>query len=229
MGKTVAEVFGTEKNSALAAAEIFAMRIDMENRTVEAKIAPAKTVHKSEIYTLQSKICEKLGIQNVRLVPVYSPSLLGDDYFGDIAAEAARRGVPVNGFFNGCSAHFGDGKLEIELAHGGVDILLRERCDKVMQQIIREEFGVSVEVVFSGVTEVDPDSVKIEPPPLRTAAAAYPAPAPRIVSSISTESFDTADLPIDTSEMKTVMGKPIRERPMRLADVNMQSSRELNI
>ena len=144
MGKTVAEVFGTEKNSALAAAEIFAMRIDMENRTVEAKIAPAKTVHKSEIYTLQSKICEKLGIQNVRLVPVYSPSLLGDDYFGDIAAEAARRGVPVNGFFNGCSAHFGDGKLEIELAHGGVGILLRERCDKVMQQIIREEFGTEV-------------------------------------------------------------------------------------
>ena len=155
MGKTVAEVFGTEKNSALAAAEIFAMRIDMENRTVEAKIAPAKTIHKSEIYTLQSKICEKLGIQNVRLVPVYSPSLLGDDYFGDIAAEAARRGVPVNGFFNGCSAHFGDGKLEIELAHGGMDILLRERCDKVMQQIIREEFGTEVKVVFSGVTEVD--------------------------------------------------------------------------
>ena len=91
MGKTVAEVFGTEKNSALAAVEIFAMRIDMENRTVEAKIAPAKTVHKSEIYTLQSKICEKLGIQNVRLVPVYSPSLLGDDYFGDIAAEAVQR------------------------------------------------------------------------------------------------------------------------------------------
>ena len=132
--------------------------------------------------------------------------------------------MPVNGFFNGCSAHFGDGKLEIELAHGGVDILLRERCDKVMQQIIREEFGTEVKVVFSGVTEVDPDSVKIEPP-LRTAAAAYPAPAPRIVSSISTESFDTGDLPIDTSEMKTVMGKPIRERPMRLADVNMQSSR----
>ena len=251
MGKTVAEVFGTEKNSALAAAEIFAMRIDMENRTVEAKIAPAKTIHKSEIYTLQSKICEKLGIQNVRLVPVYSPSLLGDDYFGDIAAEAARRGVPVNGFFNGCSAHFGDGKLEIELAHGGVDILLRERCDKVMQQIIREEFGTEVKVVFSGVTEVDMEIIKAQAPPPITrsysppeqhyasSAVAYApppmnyAPSPNYTPSAAgydaakgvPAGLDLTGLPLDASEMKTLLGKPIKQRPMRLCDVGAQSGR----
>ena len=49
MGKTVAEVFDIEKNSVLAAAEISAMRIDMENRCVEAKINPGKTVHKRNI------------------------------------------------------------------------------------------------------------------------------------------------------------------------------------
>ena len=255
MGKTVAEVFGTEKNSALAAAEIFAMRIDMENRTVEAKIAPAKTVHKSEIYTLQSKICEKLGIQNVRLVPVYSPSLLGDDYFGDIAAEAARRGVPVNGFFNGCSAHFGDGKLEIELAHGGMDILLRERCDKVMQQIIREEFGTEVKVVFSGVTEVDMEIIKAQAPPPITRSYSPPephyaspavayapppmnyAPSPSYAPSAAgyaaadgvakgaPAGLDLTGLPLDASEMKTLLGKPIKQRPMRLCDVGAQSGR----
>ncbi len=250
MGKTVAEVFGTEKNSALAAAEIFAMRIDMENRTVEAKIAPAKTVHKSEIYTLQSKICEKLGIQNVRLVPVYSPSLLGDDYFGDIAAEAAHRGVPVNGFFNGCSAHFGDGKLEIELAHGGVDILLRERCDKVMQQIIREEFGTEVKVVFSGVTEVDMEIIKAQAPPITrsysppeqhyvSSAVAYApppmnyTPSPNYTPSAAgyaaekgaPAGLDLTGLPLDASEMKTLLGKPIKQRPMRLCDVGAQSGR----
>lgn len=251
MGKTVAEVFGTEKNSALAAAEIFAMRIDMENRTVEAKIAPAKTVHKSEIYTLQSKICEKLGIQNVRLVPVYSPSLLGDDYFGDIAAEAARRGVSVNGFFNGCSAHFGDGKLEIELAHGGMDILLRERCDKVMQQIIREEFGTEVKVVFSGVTEVDIEIIKAQAPPPITrsysppeqhyasSAVAYApptmnyTPSPNYTPSAAgyaaadgaPAGLDLTGLPLDASEMKTLLGKPIKQRPMRLCDVGAQSGR----
>ncbi len=183
MGKTVAEVFGIEKSSALAAAEISAMRIDMENRAVEARIAPAKTVHKKEIYALQSEICKKLGIHNVRLVPVYSPSLLSDDYFGDIAAEAASRGVPVNGFFNGCSAHFGDGKLEIELAHGGADILLHERCDKIMQQIIREEFGTVVEVVFSGVTEVDPEIIKSQaPPPVTRSYAPSPDYSPPAIN-----------------------------------------------
>ena len=148
MGKTVAEVFDIEKNSVLAAAEISAMRIDMENRCVEAKINPGKTVHKKEIYALQSELCEKLGIKNVRLIPVYSASMFSEDYFGDIVHEAARNGVPANGFFTDCTVHFSEGRLNIELAHGGLDILLKEHCDKIMQKIIREEFGITIDVVF---------------------------------------------------------------------------------
>ena len=229
MGKTVAEVFGIEEGSVLASAEISAMRIDMENRSVEAKIAPAKTVHKNEIYALQSKLCEKLGIHDVRLIPVYAPSLLTENYFGDIDLEAARRGVPTNGFFADCTAHIGDGKLEIELAHGGADILLRERCDKIMQQIIREEFGTAIEIVFSGVTEVDSTVINVQaPPPVKLTS---PSQKPRATTQTRTmptasgAGLDLSGLPIDASEMAVVIGRPIKQRPMRLADVDMQSGK----
>ena len=228
MGKTVAEVFDIEKNSVLAAAEISAMRIDMENRCVEAKINPGKTVHKKEIYALQSELCEKLGIKNVRLIPVYSASMFSEDYFGDIVHEAARNGVPANGFFTDCTVHFSEGRLNIELAHGGLDILLKEHCDKIMQKIIREEFGITIDVVFSGVTEVDVSAINIQtqPPvtnfaPIRQRAAAQP----HTVKAASGAEPDLSGLPIDSSEMTVIMGKPIKQRPMKLSDVDMQSGK----
>ena len=228
MGKTVAEVFDIEKNSVLAAAEISAMRIDMENRCVEAKINPGKTVHKKEIYELQSELCEKLGIKNVRLIPVYSASMFSADYFGDIVHEAARNGVPANGFFTDCTVHFSEGRLNIELAHGGLDILLKEHCDKIMQKIIREEFGITIDVVFSGVTEVDVSAINIQtqPPvtnfaPIRQRAAAQP----HTVKAASGAEPDLSGLPIDSSEMTVIMGKPIKQRPMKLSDVDMQSGK----
>ena len=228
MGKTVAEVFDIEKNSVLAAAEISAMRIDMENRCVEAKINPGKTVHKKEIYALQSELCEKLGIKNVRLIPVYSASMFSADYFSDIVHEAARNGVPTNGFFTDCTVHFGEGRLNIELAHGGLDILLKEHCDKIMQKIIREEFGITIDVVFSGVTEVDVSAINIQtqPPvtnfaPIKQRAAAQP----HTVKAASGAELDLSGLPIDSSEMTVIMGKPIKQRPMKLSDVDMQSGK----
>lgn len=228
MGKTVAEVFDIEKNSVLAAAEISAMRIDMENRCVEAKINPGKTVHKKEIYALQSELCEKLGIKNVRLIPVYSASMFSEDYFGDIVHEAARNGVPANGFFTDCTVHFSEGRLNIELAHGGLDILLKEHCDKIMQKIIREEFGITIDVVFSGVTEVDVSAINIQtqPPvtnfaPIKQRAAAQP----HTVKAVSGAELDLSGLPIDSSEMTVIMGKPIKQRPMKLSDVDMQSGK----
>ena len=228
MGKTVAEVFDIEKNSVLAAAEISAMRIDMENRCVEAKINPGKTVHKKEIYALQSELCEKLGIKNVRLIPVYSASMFSEDYFGDIVHEAARNGVPANGFFTDCTVHFSEGRLNIELAHGGLDILLKEHCDKIMQKIIREEFGITIDVVFSGVTEVDVSAINIQtqPPvtnfaPIKQRAAAQP----HTVKAASGAELDLSGLPIDSSEMTVIMGKPIKQRPMKLSDVDMQSGK----
>lgn len=231
MGKTVAEVFGIKNSSILGEAEITAMRIDIENRSVEAKIAPKKTVHKNEIYSLQGELTEKLGIKSVRLVPVYSPSLFSSEYFGDIVAEAARRGVPTNGFFAGCSSRLEENKLIVELAHGGLDILLRERCDKIMEQIIREEFGVTAEVAFSGVTKVDPAELQIQAPPPSAVSFSPSAPKqrtsslPRTVTTASGAGLDLSGLPIDATEMTVVIGRPIKQRPMKLADVDMQSGK----
>ena len=131
-----------------------------------------------------------------------------------------------------------------------MDILLRERCDKVMQQIIREEFGTEVKVVFSGVTEVDMEIIKAQAPPITrsysppeqhyaSSAVAYAPPpmnytpspnyTPSAAGYAAAEGApagpDLTGLPLDASEMKTLLGKPIKQRPMRLCDVGAQSGR----
>ena len=167
MGKTVSEVFGTEIFEDIASAEIIGMNIDMEAREVTAKIAPKKTVHKKELYSAQKMLCEKLGVKNVRFIPVYAPSMLSAEYFGDIAFEANMRKVPVNGFFSDCKVNFENNVFKIELAHGGAEILLNNRCDVIMKNIVREEFGTEIEIEFSGITEVEEISER------KTASVSY--------------------------------------------------------
>ena len=96
MGKTFSEIFGSGFVEELSLAEIIGMNIDMDKREVAAKIAPKKTVHKKDLYAAQKELCEKLGVKNVRFIPVYSSEMLSADYFDDIAFEANLRGVPIN-------------------------------------------------------------------------------------------------------------------------------------
>ena len=109
MGKTFSEIFGSGFIEELSFAEIIGMNIDMDKREVAAKIAPKKTVHKKDLYSAQKELCEKLGVKNVRLIPVYSPSMLTADYFDDIAFEANLRGVPINGFLSDSKVDFENG------------------------------------------------------------------------------------------------------------------------
>ena len=233
MGKTFSEIFESGFVEELSLAEIIGMNIDMDKREVAAKIAPKKTVHKKDLYSAQKELCEKLGVKNVRLIPVYSPSMLTADYFDDIAFEANLRGVPINGFLSDSKVDFENGVFKVELAHGGAEMLLKNRCDTIMKNIVREEFGTEIEVEFSGTTEVTEISER------KTASVSYseskaggsnsssaPKPrAPKAPAPFGNGGFDTTGLPIDISNMEVVMGRPIKQRPMKLCDVDMQSGR----
>ena len=75
MKGTVTELFGVTAGEDLGGAKIVTVSIDKGKRTVEAKIAPKRLIHKTDIYEAQRAICEKLGVSSVRLAPVYSGEL----------------------------------------------------------------------------------------------------------------------------------------------------------
>ena len=228
MGKTVAEVFSLASEGALSTAEVLAMQILMDEREIRAKIAPKKIVHKKEIDVLQKELTEKLGVKNVRFYTVYPSKLFSADYYEDLIEEVKKRGVAVNGFLSESTASFDGNTLTIELQHGGKDILLYAHLDTVFQKIVREEFNLAINVEFSGVTEVETVSKPAEM--VRTAAPSFKSEpsarkAPSKARTVDGGALDLSGLPLDASEMTVLTGKVIRQRPMKLSDVNMQSGK----
>ena len=98
-----------------------------------------------------------------------------------------------------------------------------------MRNIVREEFGVEINIELCGITEVETISER------KTAAVSYSdaksgssaAPKPRAPKAVpfGNGGFDATGLPIDPSKMEVVMGRTIKQRPMKLCDVDMQSGR----
>lgn len=222
MGKTVGEVFGESNVKSLSSAEIVGMKINMDFREITAKIAPNEIVHKKDIFSFQKEICEKLNVKNVRLIPVYDQSLFTLDYFPELVAELINRGVSVNGFFSDSTAEIKDEILYVKLAHGGLDILLHSHCDSVLKKIIKDEFGIEINVSFIGITEVENISASIEPPVIKTF---YEPKTIKAETNIRNMSSDFSDIPIDLSEIEVIMGKSVKQHPMKLENMNLQGEK----
>ncbi|MBR3953617.1 MAG: PolC-type DNA polymerase III [Oscillospiraceae bacterium] len=231
MGKIFSEIFGTDFGKEFLSAKIIGMNIDMEGRKILAKIAPEELIHKKDLYAVQKDLCQKLGVKSVRLIPVYAPTMFGTEYFEDLAYEVNMRSVPVNGFFTDAKVTFENFVLRIELAHGGAEILLANHADMVIKRIVKEEFDLDIEVDFCGITEVDEISERktssVSYSDARAKGSSSNAPKPRTPKAVpfGNGGFDASGLPIDPNNMEVVMGRPIKQRPMKLCDVDQQSGR----
>ncbi len=69
--------------------------------------------------------------------------------------ELKRREASVNGTLKDSSPRMENGALVISLRHGGGEILLSQHADRVLSQLIEEEFGVTVPVRFDGVLSIE--------------------------------------------------------------------------
>jgi hypothetical protein len=123
-------------------------------QSIKVEVAPKQTVGKSDLYALEQALAVRLGVVDVRLIPVYPSEWLTEDYFGELLTEAQRRGVAINGFFDGAEAKFSENRLRIRLAHGGEELRKKKRAALTLREIIREEFGLDCAVEFCGVTAV---------------------------------------------------------------------------
>ena len=81
------------------------------------------------------------------------------EYYPNLVQELKRRDASINGTLNQSSARLEGDKLIVTLSHGGGNLLLSRHADRLLSDIIREEFGVSVQVEFDGTLTLDSDSV----------------------------------------------------------------------
>ncbi len=150
---------GLKPSDALSSAEVKNVKIDAKNRILEIDIFLSRLVERNEIFSAEKEIERSaLSLERCNICPCFDPSLFGEECYSGLADEVRRRLASINGTLNGSKAVISDGRMTINLTHGGADILLEKKVDKEFQKLIRDEFGINTEVVFDGVTEITADS-----------------------------------------------------------------------
>ena len=128
-------------------AEVVGMRVDKENRMMEADISSSLIIPKKHLYRIESEICEAYRLNSLRINVKYSPELYTNDYIDDLIFESYRRGIVARGFFEDYTVSFTDEGviIKVPFLQGGIDLLDSGNISAVLSEIVRNEFSINVQ------------------------------------------------------------------------------------
>ncbi len=156
--KRFGDFFGTYIDMAgmpphVANGEIESLGIDSAKRALTVRVRFASPVGYQTIFSLEQRIsgCELLRLQRADIHPVFPENSFTTDYYPSLVAELKHREASINGTLKDSAARMEDGTLVVVLSHGGGGMLLSHHVDRLLSQLIREEFGIDVPVRFDGV------------------------------------------------------------------------------
>ena len=139
---------------------ISSLQIDTGNRIITAEVAFPSLVERRVLYDVEKSIaaCKALKLSKATILPKFPTDSFSVDYYQSLVLELKRREASVNGTLTDSSVRVENGKMIISLTHGGADILLSRRVDRLLSKLINEEFGVNLNVEFDGTLSIDSGS-----------------------------------------------------------------------
>lgn len=141
------------------------------------------------------------------------------DSFEYIVKRINKRGLPVNGFFNGCKLTLNGTALNVELTHGGLQVLEAMEFERVFAAEANRCFGVMPNVTFSGVTETKIEDIKPITEPSSLKAASFKEKPKKPKNALAASDMKCKYLELENEEYSVVIGrkpsleavKPLRE------------------
>ena len=136
--------------------EIKSLQIDSKNRTLAMRVKFSALVERPVLYALEEKIasCKQLMLKHAEIRPEFPKDSFRVDLYPDLVAELKRREASINGFLEGSALRMENETFVVMLSHGGAEMLLSRHVDKMLSQLIEEEFGQTFPVRFDGVLTV---------------------------------------------------------------------------
>ncbi len=228
--KTVGEIFGgylkPENNEGIWESLIERLAVYQDDRRALLVINPKVLLPKNDIRNFERSIKDILRLEKAEVHTKYSEDMFEPSYLSEIAEEVKSGGGFVNGFFDGAQGFIEEDIFVIQLYHGGKDLLVDTGVDRKIEKIIRNEFGISLKVVFEMMTDDDKKNEDFveKTVPLEKSEAPK-ADIPKAEPKISKVKFDTEGLPFDGDSMLIILGKEIKEKPIPISEVNGESGR----
>ena len=164
MSRNLLEIFNRYKPRAefeellrSADTESIRLRVDKPQRLIEASAAFPRVIPKRTLYEIEEELRALYDLNMVRIRPRYPTETFHTDRVPDLLIETNRRGIVANGFFNHCDYRYGDGILTVEIpfSESGVNLVCDAKTPQLMEEIVREEFGVSIKVVIHRMEDCD--------------------------------------------------------------------------
>ncbi|MBR1731579.1 MAG: PolC-type DNA polymerase III, partial [Ruminococcus sp.] len=140
-----AKVLKADTNASLRTAVIY---IELD------ELVPRKDLHNAEHALKKSK----LALLKSEIKPKFKKELFTPDYFNELVEELKIKIPRINGTFGNCETDFDGEVLDITLKNGGKALLDSVKFKHELSKLVMDEFGFSLKVKYSGITEVDGDS-----------------------------------------------------------------------
>ncbi len=158
----LSEVFApyvVELDGLLANAAVNNIRINKERRILIIDIHSDVLLTRTAIFAAQQRIAKAdIGIDKVIIHPHFRPDAFDVGYFDELVAALKSSTPSLNGTLNDAVLiREGEDRLNVELAHGGLALLLAKEFDTLLSDIIYREFGLRFDIRFSGVTQLSMD------------------------------------------------------------------------
>ena len=138
-------------DSLMADSEVIATRVDKDTRMMEVDVKFTDIIRKEKLYALEKEISEAYSLNRLRILPKYPESFFSIDCIEDIITESYQRGAITRGFFEDYNVKYVGKNIEIKVpfVQGGIDLLDGGKTDKILSDIIFDEFGVRIGIVIS--------------------------------------------------------------------------------
>lgn len=172
--KRIADVFElpseTVFSQALLDAEITGLTLSMEERSMVLRLRTPQPLNEDELISFEQMLKSSYVLHSVRTeveqlgpepepgdepAPASEEQAFTLDCVPAVEAELKKRIPATNGFLIGSEWRQEGLHLAIHLTHGGGDILKDLAADRIISDIIRERYGVTMTVSFEGVLDLD--------------------------------------------------------------------------
>lgn len=199
-----------------------------------------KLIPYDDVISFEKKLENLFSIEKVNLFCAYFPELFSMNYYNDLICKLKRKLSVVNGFLDGADVDYADGLITIGLKNGGYDLLVKSNFSGEFSKLIREEFGIEVEVKLTGEHTVN---VQEHEKMMEEVRATLPKiqeqvkeSLPRISSETPEISAPKADISgvempfeIETRSAEIIMGRNIRNTPESISSAVLELDRRVTI
>lgn len=177
---------------------IESITIKRKDREVSISLSLDNLVSYSQIEMAEICIKEKMQLKKFQIAPHYSKDLFSTDYFPSIIKFVSRKNSIAKVFFDDTIVSFNSNELNILLKKGGLKFLENQHVDKDIKNTVLEMFDMTINVsMHESDTHYLDNENKIK----------------------SVKHTFLGNLPIYADTAKTIFGKSIKEKPMRISNL----------